>query len=443
MIRYLLQRGLAALPILLGVLLITFLLFHVVGGDPALLMLGKNAKPQEVQALRAELKLDRPLFCGHWCRTELFPAQNFRASIGAWENVPGAVWRQDEQGRGAIRIAPGEELCFPALWDPSPGERLRLKFRFRGDLVIGDQERRASTWETAACKLTLGGRTLCFKAGVSGAELATFEALRYQQNALDSQFLQALRELVDVRPAVGGHGLSVSFFNFGRSLATGEPVRDILRDGLGPSVLLMSTIFVLELIISIGIALISAYWRDSWLDRVLVVVTVGAMSISYLVYILVGQYVLAYRWNWFPVWGFSSWRNLLLPVLVGVVSGLGGSVRYYRTVFLNEMFREHIRTAVAKGCGTGRILLAHVLPNALIPVVTRISVILPFLFTGSLLLESFFGIPGLGYAGINALANGDVQVLKALVIISAMLFIAANLLADVACALVDPRVRLR
>ena len=166
------------------------------------------------------------------------------------------------------------------------------------------------------------------------------------------------------------------------------------------------------------------------------------MSISYLVLILLAQWFLGYYCNWFPVWGWGSWKYLALPVLVGIASGLGGGVRFYRTVFVDELRREYLRTARAKGCSRLSIYGRHLLRNAAIPVITRASSVLPFLFTGSLLLETFFGIPGLGFAGVDALNNADLQLLKALVIVSALLFVLLNLLADLAYAWADPRIRL-
>ena len=158
--------------------------------------------------------------------------------------------------------------------------------------------------------------------------------------------------------------------------------------------------------------------------------------------ILLAQWFLGYNCNWFPVWGWGSWKYLALPVLVGIASGLGGGVRFYRTVFVDELRREYLRTARAKGCSRLSIYGRHLLRNAAIPVITRASSVLPFLFTGSLLLETFFGIPGLGFAGVDALNNADLQLLKALVIVSALLFVLLNLLADLAYAWADPRIRL-
>ncbi|MFA5204545.1 MAG: ABC transporter permease [Lentisphaeria bacterium] len=444
MLRYVLQRLLGAVPILLGVLLVTFLLFHAGAGDPAALMLGKNAAARDIEALRSQLRLDRPLLYGHWCRTELYPGQDFRQGAGAVDGQPGCTWRPDgRSGQGALELAPGAVCRLPRGWAPAEAARHRVRLEWQGALTVAGQTLESpGRWRRATLDLAATPAQLEVAAGAAGARLRELRIERRQDNPWDSQLTATLRELVDWRrdPGTGrGHWV---FFDFGCSLQTGEPIRELLWDGLGPSLALTVPIFIIELILAVVIALISAYWRDSWLDRGLVTLSVALMSISYLVYILVGQYLLAYRWNLFPVWGWESWRNLLLPVLVGVVSGLGGSVRFYRTVFLNEMYRDHVRTARAKGCGPWRILLRHVLANALVPIITRVAVTLPFLYTGSLLLESFFGIPGLGFAGVNALANADLQLLKALVLAGSFLFVAANLLADLAYAWADPRIRL-
>jgi peptide/nickel transport system permease protein len=437
MIRFLLLRSLVSLPILFGVLLVTFVLFHVAGGDPTLVMLGKNAKPRDVEALRSELGLDRPLFWGHWRRTEQIPALDFRQGPGGVAG-DGIAWVPE----GWLSLEPGAELTLQPAWDePASAPAGRVRCRFRGCLRVGGQPFQSRGWRTVTIPLPSAPGAVQLRAETVTA-LRWLRAERSQSNPLDSQFTRVLREIVDLRRDADGRRRLV-FLDFGKTLGTGEPVRQVLRAGVGPSAILMGSIFLLELVIALALAMASAHWHDQAPDRVLVVLSVAGMSVSYLVFILFAQYVLAYRLNLFPVWGWDSWRCALLPVLVGVASGLGGSVRYYRTVFLDEIYRDHVRTAVAKGAGPVRVLCRHVLPNALIPILTRVSVVLPFLFTGSLLLESFFGIPGLGYAGVNALANGDVQLLKALVFVSALLFLLANLAADIATACVDPRVRLR
>ena len=280
-------------------------------------------------------------------------------------------------------------------------------------------------------------------AGADGAWVLTPAQLpvtfyRVQGRPWNSQFLRALGEIV----RIDGVPPYLHCLDFGRTLTTREPIARILARGVGPSLGLMLPIFVGETLLEIIFALIAAAAKDRWPDRLLVLLSVAGMSISYLVLILLAQWFLGYYCNWFPVWGWGSWKYLALPVLVGIASGLGGGVRFYRTVFVDELRREYLRTARAKGCSRLSIYGRHLLRNAAIPVITRASSVLPFLFTGSLLLETFFGIPGLGFAGVDALNNADLQLLKALVIVSALLFVLLNLLADLAYAWADPRIRL-
>src|SRR5206468_2943632 len=184
-------------------------------------------------------------------------------------------------------------------------------------------------------------------------------------------------------------------------------------------------------------------YRSKWLDRTLVVLCVVGMSISYLVYILVGQYVFAYKLQWFPIWGYGSIKYLFLPVLVGLVSGMGGEVRFYRTVMLDEMYQDYVRTAFSKGCGQRTVLFKHVLKNAMIPVITHTVIVIPFLFTGNLLLETFFGIPGIGYLAVEAINSNDIPVIKATVMVGSIIYVFASLLTDICYAWADPRIKLR
>ncbi len=443
MSRYICIRLLSAIPIILGVLIVTFLLFHCAAGDPAALMAGKNAGALELEDLRQALKLDRPLIFGHWRKSELLREQSFSTGPGLWAKHPGCKWQGQARKNGFIHLEPNTTIRVPKQWQPTKDDRYALRLKFRGKLLLNGVTFDSPNWSVATGEIARDSSEFVFNAVGTGADIRFFRSIKHQTNPFDSQFVAALREIVDWRrdPETGTRTLT--FLNFGNTILTREPIKQVLRNGIGPSLALMLPIFFIELFLALFFAMASAYWRDRWPDRLLVIVSVAGMSVSYLVYILLGQYVLGYYFNLFPVWGYNSWRNLLLPVAVGVVSGLGGSVRFYRAVFLNELYRDHVRTALAKGCSTFRILFCHVLPNALIPVITRAAVVLPFLYTGSLLLESFFGIPGLGYAGINALANADLQLLKALVILGSFLFVAANIIADIGYALVDPRVKLR
>ncbi|MDP6438732.1 MAG: ABC transporter permease [Candidatus Brocadiia bacterium] len=256
---------------------------------------------------------------------------------------------------------------------------------------------------------------------------------------------EGIKRLTDTRFA--DHMARLLLFRFGRSEKTHEDIGKKIRQGMVPSLTLTVPMFVLGLIVGISLSLGVAYFRATYLDLGAVVVCVGFMSISILVYILVGQFLLAQHMRMFPIYGYAGGFHampfLLLPVLIGVLKGLGGDVRFYRTILLEEVSRDYVRTARAKGLGEVAILFKHVLKNAMIPVLTRTVLAIPFLFMGSLLLENFFGIPGLGNMTVEAVANGDTQVMAAMVYLGALLFALGNLLTDISYTLVDPRVRLQ
>jgi peptide/nickel transport system permease protein len=236
-------------------------------------------------------------------------------------------------------------------------------------------------------------------------------------------------------------------FDFGRSDADDAPIVERLRQGAGPSLSLTVPLFVLGLVIGIAVALFVALFRETYVDKAVLVVCILTMSVSGLIYIIGGQYLVGLLLKWFPISGFDPSaaviaRFMALPVLIGLVVGFGPDVRLYRTIFVEEMNRDYVRTARAKGAGDGRVMLRHVLRNALIPILTNVVGAIPFLFTGALLLESFFGIPGLGSITVDAINGNDFATLRTMVFLGALLFIAAQMLIDVSYALADPRVRL-
>ena len=255
---------------------------------------------------------------------------------------------------------------------------------------------------------------------------------------------KGIRRLSDTRFV--NHMSKLLLFRFGRSEKTHEDIGRKIREGMVPSLTLTVPMFILGLSVGISLSLGVAYFRATYLDLGAVVVCVGFMSISILVYILGGQFLLAQHMKFFPIYGYAGGihaaRFLLLPVFIGILKGLGGDVRFYRTILLEEISRDYVRTARAKGLGERLILFKHVLKNAMIPVLTRTVLAIPFLFMGSLLLENFFGIPGLGNMTVEAVANGDTQVMAAMVYLGALLFALGNLLTDISYTLVDPRVRL-
>lgn len=316
MIRYIVRRLLELIPTTIGILVLTFVLFHVVGGSPALTVLGKNATAESIAAFNHRYGYDKPL------------------------------------------------------------------------LVNTNKD----------------------------------------ESLFDSQFCSFVSNL-----ARGDFGLSTQY---------DEPVVDILKRGVGPSLTLTVPMLCGGTVIALSLALLCAAFRGGWLDRTVLVGSTILMSVNYVVWVLAGQFLLAFKFGLFPIWGYQNWTYLALPVLIGIISSLGVDVRFFRTAILDEIYKAYVRTARAKGLSGPKILVKHVLRNSLIPIVTYIALAIPYLFTGSLMLETFFGIPGLGNVSLNAIHSADMAVVRALVVLGALLYQGVNLVTDLAYAWLDPRVRL-
>jgi len=234
-------------------------------------------------------------------------------------------------------------------------------------------------------------------------------------------------------------------FDFGRS----ESGRDITTDvssRMWPSLAVALPTFLVGIWVNICVALLVVMFHATRLDRWAVFLFVSLMSISYLFYIIGGQYLVAKTWKLVPISGFHAqgepWKFLILPVLVGVVAGIGSGARWYRTLFLEEANQDYVRTARAKGASEISILFRHILPNALIPILTGVVVLIPSLFMGSLLIESFFGIPGLGSYMLDAIKSQDFAIVRSMVFIGSILYIFGLILTDISYTWADPRVRL-
>lgn len=238
-------------------------------------------------------------------------------------------------------------------------------------------------------------------------------------------------------------------FNWGQSWATNEAVSNLFATRLPATLTVMIPILVLEVVLALPIAMWVAYKRGSLTDRMLMVITTVALSISFLVYVIVGQYVFGFQLGWFPVqgWSDSLWTNLLvyapLPVLLAVAVSLAPQTRLYRSFFLDELGQDYVRTARAKGMTEGVVLFRHVLRNAMIPILTNIGLLLPGIFVGSFLIEVFFSIPGLGREVLLAVNRSDFPVIQAVTIYLAVLTMFINLLTDLAYKVADPRVVLK
>jgi peptide/nickel transport system permease protein len=239
--------------------------------------------------------------------------------------------------------------------------------------------------------------------------------------------------------------LKLFAFDFGRA----EDQRDIaheIRTRMGPSLALAIPVFLVGLAVNITFALLMAFFRATYVDFWGVVLCVAMMSISTLFYIIGGQYLASKLLHLVPIsgyaGGFDAAKFVILPVIIGVVSGIGSGGRWYRTIFLEEMGRDYVRTARAKGLAEAVVLFRHVLKNAMIPILTGSVVVIPLLFMGSLLSESFFGIPGLGSYTIDAIQAQDFAVVRSMVFIGSVLYIVGLLLTDLSYTVVDPRIRL-
>ena len=239
--------------------------------------------------------------------------------------------------------------------------------------------------------------------------------------------------------------LALFMFEFG-STEDGRAIGSDIRQRMWPSFAIALPTLLIGIIVNISFALLAAFFRATYIDLWGVVLAVVMMSISSMFYIIGGQYLIGKLLHLVPISGYDTGFNaikfIILPVIIGVLSGIGSGVRWYRTIFLEEIGKDYVRTARAKGLAELRVLFTHVLRNALIPILTGVVAILPLLFMGSLIMESFYGIPGLGSYTINAIRMQDFAIVRAMVFLGSVLYILGLLLTDISYTLVDPRVRL-
>jgi peptide/nickel transport system permease protein len=237
--------------------------------------------------------------------------------------------------------------------------------------------------------------------------------------------------------------------DFGASWSTNEAVSHIMTTRLGPSLTVLIPLLIISTLVAIGLALAVAYVRGSLTDRAVMIVCTVGLSVSILVYIIVFQYVFAYKLGWFPVqgWGDGFWHNLVvyasLPIIILLVVSVAPDLRLFRTFVLDEINQDYVRTARAKGVSENRIMWVHVLRNASIPIITHVMAQLPGLLIGAFLVERFFSIPGIGREVILAVERSDFPVIKAITVYVAVATMIVNLLTDLMYKAVDPRVQLK
>ena len=241
--------------------------------------------------------------------------------------------------------------------------------------------------------------------------------------------------------------LKLIWCDFGDSDMTGQPIAAEIWRRIPPTLCLTVPIFLGSLVLNIFLAMLAAASRNSKGDRALQYFCVLSMSVSTILYIIAGQFIFAKVLRLVPVSGFLyKWdmvRFLVLPVFIGILAGMGTNIRFYRTLFLEEMNKDYVRTARAKGLDEYKVLFLHVLKNALIPILTNVPIQLLMLVTGSFLLERFFSIPGMGSYTIMAVTSQDFSIVRAMVFLVSMLYIIGLFLTDICYCLVDPRVKIK
>ena len=288
-------------------------------------------------------------------------------------------------------------------------------------------------------RMQLGGKR------VTAEAIEKWKAERgYDRPLFVNEQAQGLSRLTDT--VFMDSSLRMFAFDFGRA-DSGRDIASEIRRRAGPSLALALPTFVVGLGISVVLALGLAFFRATYLDFWGTVLCVVFMSISSLFFIVAGQFMFSRVLQLLPVSGFApggdAWRFLLLPIAIGIVARLGGEVRFNRTLFLEEIGKDYVRTARAKGLSDTAVLLRHVLRNALIPILSASVAVIPLLFMGSLITESFFAIPGLGSYLIEAIAGQDFAIVRAMVFIGSVLYILGLILTDISYSLADPRIRLQ
>lgn len=432
MAAYIIRRLLYTIPIVFGVILVLFLIFNVVGGNPVRAMLGKNATPKQIRGIEHDMGLDLPLIVNF----DVVTAPGRRAEavaqlaiLEATGPAPEKYLPRGEHDHALNKLYDTFRYSVPALLETVLDESAPLERRRWADFGLQHITGEQFFWRSADPKVRER----------AGRRWVTWWEKRSDRPAF--------------APAWGNFFQSQLFlflwqaitFDFGRSLQRGQTIGEMIAAGAPPSLAITVPGFLLAELISIGLALICAYWRGGYTDRTVVVLTVLGMSVTMLAYIIAGQYLLSHKVGLFPVQGFKSpyVPYVVLPVFLFVIVSLGPNVRFFRTVMLDEVSQDYVRTARAKGLSNQNVMLKHVLKNAMIPIITYTVIAIPFLFMGSLLLERFFSIPGLGGTMVDAIFESDWPVVRAFTYLLALLYVFGNLLTDICYALVDPRISLK
>jgi peptide/nickel transport system permease protein len=279
---------------------------------------------------------------------------------------------------------------------------------------------------------------------ITQQDINTWKAQRGYNNPLfintDKSGLEIVTETIFFDKSV-----KLFVFDFGKS-DEGRNIGADIEERMWPSLAMQLPTFAIGILVNICFALIIVMFRASLFEFVSLTFCVGLLSISSVFYILGGQFFFAKLWNLVPISGYltgpDAIRFLILPIIIGVIAGIGAGTRLYRTIFIEEASKDYIRTARAKGVSELALLFKHLLPNGLIPILTSVVVMIPQLFMGSLLMEAFFGIPGLGSYTLDAIQAQDFGIVRSMVFLGAVMYIIGLILTDISYTLADPRVKL-
>ncbi len=440
MIAYLIRRVLYALPILVGINVLVFLLFFFVNSpdDMARTHLGqKRVTPDQIDQWKREHSLDLPYFYNAgWRRigslaarakdnTTEFPT----AGTGQYALLVETPTSPKNPQTSTVRVQSNQpdRLILPAGFDaegkrvlPSDTAFLRIPLQI-GAPSSSDQGPPTLTLSFSVESPTPIHRMLLEYQGEIGPLARFTQTIFYQRS------------------------LQMLFFQYGKS-DDGKIISDEVLKRIGPSLSITVPVLLLGLLIDVVFSMLLAVYRGTYLDYWGVTLCVLLMSISGLFYITAGQAMFAKELRLAPISGFDygahAFKFIALPIVIAVVSGLGGSIRFHRTIFLEEINKDYVRTARAKGLPERSVLFIHTLKNALLPILTGLVLSLPFLYAGSLLLESFFAIPGMGSYMLDAIQKQDFAVVQSMVSLGSFLYVVGLLLTDISYTLADPRVRL-
>ena len=444
MIAYMIRRILYAIPILLGVNLFTFLLFFFVNSPDQMARFHLGAKRvtlDQIETWKRERNYHLPSFYNDgWVRKtarELSETEWVDLST-----LPKGLARLEIEwpaGTGTFRIhvaaTPATAIQFDA---PAPSPPVPTPEKTTHILTLSRPDSGASTVRIPFEVTAENGASIQVR--LERPEKASGAVLRVE-GFRDLGLLNRFTQTVFYQ-----RSLKFFYFDFGKA-DDGRPIGDEILKRIPPSLSITLPMFVIGILAAISTSMVLAFFRGTYLDFWGVILCVGLMSVSVMFYVIGGQWVMGKILKVFPISGYEggldAWKFVILPVVIGVLGQLGSDVRWYRTIFLEEIGKDYVRTARSKGLPESVVLYKHSLKNAMIPILTGVVVSLPFLFIGSLVLESFFGIPGMGSFTIEAIQRQDFAIVQAMVFLGSVLYVVGLLLTDLSYTLVDPRVRLK